>query len=139
MKAFIKSVKFKEEREGKYGMEYNFIVTYVVDAVEKSAYYTGKVKDQKKFIEGQECEFTEEQKTSKSNTPYWVVKPIQQGGYNQSGFGKALKKEQSKYSGFAMSYAKDLVVANKIELAQMSEYTRKMFTLMVELDKTLEA
>jgi hypothetical protein len=37
-----------------------------------------------------------------------------------------------------MSYAKDLVIANKIQLDNIEFYTRRMFELMVELDKTLE-
>jgi len=138
MKALIKSVKFLKESEGKFGLMYSFKVTYKSGEEEKQAYYTSKSKEQKKFIEGQEAEFTEETKMGTNDTPYTVIKPIQAGGYNQSGFGKALKKEQSKYSGFAMSYAKDLVIADKITLEQISTYTEKMFKLMVALDKTLE-
>ena len=138
MKAKIKTVKFLKESEGKFGLMYSFSITYIVDGEEKTAYYTSKSKDQKKFIEGQESEFTEEEKLGTNDRPYLVIKPIQAGGYNQSGFGKALKKEQSKYSGFAMSYAKDLVIADKITLEQISTYTEKMFKLMVALDKTLE-
>ena len=38
-----------------------------------------------------------------------------------------------------MSYAKDLVIADKIPLDNISTYTKKMFKLMVDLDKTLES
>lgn len=56
----------------------------------------------------------------------------------QSSFGKALTKEQARYSGFAVSYAKDLVVSGKLELGELSDYAWILFDLMVEMDKSLE-
>ena len=138
MKALIKSVKFTKESEGKFGPMFSFKITYTVDGVDKMAYYTAKTKEQKKFIEGQEAEFTEEQKMGTNDTPYNVIKPIQQGGYNNSGFGKALKKEQSKYSGFAVSYVKDLIIAGKIEMKDWEQASEKIFNFMVKLDKSIE-
>lgn len=136
MKALIKKVDFKGEKEGKFGLQYNFMVKYEVEGQGRSAYYTAKKQDQDKFVEGQECEFTEEKHTSANGNEYYIIKPIYQN--RSSNFGKALKREQSKYSGFAMSYAKDLVVADKIRIEHMEVYTQKMFDLMVRLDKTLE-
>ena len=131
MKAKITSVEYKSEFESKYGILYSFIVKY--DS--KSAFYSSKKKDQTKFVKGQEAEFTEEEKEGK-NGKYLVIKPIvaQFGGYN-----KQVKKEQSRYAGFAMSYAKDLVVGDKISINDLSNYTEAMFKLMVKLDKTLES
>ena len=112
MKAIIKKVTFRKEYESKFGTLYGFQVEYD----DKKAYYSAKKKEQDKFVEGVEAEFTEETRTGK-NGEYLVVKPIFTKG--ASNFGRALKREQSKYSGFAMSYAKDLVVAGKIPLTEI--------------------
>lgn len=101
---------------------------------------TSKYKEQNKFIAGQEAEFTEEEKsyTDKNGNPqtFLVIKPV--NPVKQSSFGKALKKEQSRYSGFAVSYAKDLVVAGRLQREELSDYAWVLFELMVSMDKTLE-
>lgn len=134
MKALITKVTFKEEKQGKFGMQYNFFIQYD----NKNAYYTSKSKDQKKFIEGQECEFIEENRVSKAGNPYLVVKPPYQQG-NKSYYGKALKKEQSRYAGFAVSYVKDLIVAEKVDLNDWAGMSSMIFEHMVELDKSIES
>lgn len=117
---------------------YNFQVKYDNEV----ALYSSKSKDQKKFIPGQEAEFTEETKTytdkkTGETKEYLVIKPIMQN--RQSNFGKALNKEKSRYSGFAVSYAKDLVIAGRIQLTELPEYATVLFDLMVTLDKSIES
>ena len=135
MKAQIQEVKFNKEFDSNFGKLYQFIVSYD----EKKAIYNSKSKDQQKFISGKEAEFTEEGKnfTDKNGNihEFTVIKPINQN--KQSNFGKALKKEQSRYSGFAMAYSKDLVVAGKIELKDIIIYARMLFDEMVNLDKSI--
>jgi hypothetical protein len=136
MKAVIKKVEFKKEYESKFGTMYSFEVCYD----DKRAYYTAKKKDQTTFVEGQEAEFIEEKKafTKKdgSSGEYLTIKIPQQ--MRQSNFGKALTKEQSRYSGFAVSYCKDLIVAGKVEFADLQPVAWMLFDLMVEMDKSLE-
>ena len=136
MKALIKDVKFQKEYESKFGTMYSFLVSYN----DKKGFYNSKSKEQTQFVKGQEAEFTEETKTYTTKdgkeSSFIVIKPPQ--GQRQSNFGKALKKEQSKYSGFAVSYSKDLVIAGKIELADLGDYAWILFDLMVEMDKTIE-
>jgi hypothetical protein len=138
MKAVITEVIYKKEIDGKFGKLYSFNVKYD----DKVAVYRSKYKDQKKFIPGQEAEFTEEtqtytdQKTGELKE-YFVIKPILQ--QRQSNYGKELKKEQSRYSGFAVSYAKDLVVAGRLNKEELSEYATVLFDLMVALDKSIES
>jgi hypothetical protein len=136
MKALIESVIFKKEIDSKFGKLYSFNVKYD----DKVAVYRSKYKDQKKFIPGQETEFTEETQTytDKQGNPqeYLVIKPILQ--QRQSNYGKELKKEQSRYSGFAVAYAKDLVVAGRLNKEDLSEYATVLFDLMVSLDKSIE-
>jgi len=129
MKELIKDVKFNKELDS--GV-YSFKVTYN----NKTAYYYTKNKGQNYFVPGQEAEFTEEKRTSQ-NGSYLVVKPIRAN--KQSNYGKALNREQSKYSGFAMAYSKDLVVAGKIDLEQMYAEAQCMVDWMFEADKNLSS
>jgi hypothetical protein len=147
MKAIIQEVKFSKEFPSKFGIKkdpkdeigvmYSFHVKYD-DIV---AVYNSKYKDQKKFIPGQEAEFTEEARTYTNNqgniVEYFVIKPIAQN--RQSNFGKALNKEKSRYSGFAVSYAKDLVIADKLNIGELPDYATVLFDLMVTLDKSIES
>jgi hypothetical protein len=138
MKAIIQEVTFRKEYESKYGPMFTFAVKYD----DHVAIYNSKSKDQKKFIPGQEAEFTEETKTYKDKTtgeekPYLVIKPLLQN--RQSNFGKALSKEKSRYSGFAVSYAKDLLVAGRISKEELADQAWILFELMVAMDKTLES
>lgn len=131
MRALITEVKFQKEYTDKFGKKYSFKVSYD----NRSAYYSSKSKDQAKFVVGQEAEFTEETRTGK-NGDYLVIKPVFQN--RQSNFGKNLNKEKSRYSGFAVSYAKDLLVAGRINKDELADQAWILFELMVEMDKTLE-
>lgn len=132
MKAVITATRFIKQYESRYGDMFLHSVSY--DG--KEALYSSKSEDQNKFVPGEEVEFTETLKTNKRGEEYITIKPIVQGTGN---FSKSMKREQSKYSGFAMAYAKDLVVADKITLDKMYQYTESMFFKMVDLDKTLES
>jgi hypothetical protein len=131
MKELITNVEFVKEFDSKFGKLYSFKVTYSG----RSAYYSSKSKEQTKFVAGLEAEFTEETKTGKNGT-YLVIKAPMKN--NQSNFGKALTREKSKYSGFAVSYAKDLLVAGRINKDELADQAWILFELMVEMDKTLE-
>ena len=132
MKAIIESVEFTKEFESKFGTLYSFRIGYNG----KKAFYSSKKKDQTKFIKGQEAEFTEElMKTEKGE--FWKIKPLASNSFG--GYNKAIKKEQSRYSGFAVSYVKDLIVAGKLEMKQWKPASKDIFEFMVALDKTLES
>ena len=131
MKTKINKVEYLKEFESKFGTMYLHKVHYD----DTYGLYTSKSKDQDKFVAGQEAEFTVVVKTSKDGNEFNTIKPVMPASGN---FGRALKKEQSRYSGFACSYAKDLAVAGRIQVTEIPGYTKAMFRLMVELDKTLE-
>lgn len=136
MKAVIKDVQFHKEYESKFGVLYSFKILYD----DKTGFYSSKYKDQNKFVKGRESEFTEEKKSfinpKGEQSFYYAIKPLAKE--RQSNFGKALKKEQTKYSGFAVSYAKDMVVAGKLSRDELPEYAWVLFELMVEMDKSIE-
>ena len=137
MKAIITEVIFKKEIDGKFGKLYSFNVRYD----DQIAVYRSKYKDQKKFIPGEEAEFTEEDQTyTDKNTgelrTYKVIKPLLQN--RQSNFGKSLNKEQARYSAMCVSYAKDLVIGGRIPLEDLQTYSWIMFELVREMDKSIE-
>lgn len=129
MKAKIIRADFKNEWESKYGIMYNHAIEYD----DKSAIYCSKKKNQIHFVAGQECEFIEEIKITK-NGEMTVVKPPPKGG-QFSNYHKDVKREQSKYAGFAVSYCKDLIIADKLKIADWEKASEKIFKFMVELDK----
>lgn len=137
MKATITEVKFLKEYADKFGTKYSFQVKYD----DQAAVYSSKSKDQKKFIPGQEAEFTEETRSYSDNKTgelktYTVIKPLYQN--RQSNFGKVLNKEQARYSAMCVSYAKDLVIGGRIQIGELSDYAWIMFELVKEMDKSLE-
>jgi len=146
MKALIKEVLFNKEFESQHGTLYGFTITYD----DKKAFYKSKSKDQKKFIKGQEAEFTEEIIT-KDGKKYLIIKPVYNRG--QSNYGKALNREQSKYSGFSDSYVKDMLVNGILQPEETEENVKnndivmvtwkkrafEIFEHMVQLDKTLQS
>ena len=138
MKALITEVKFIKEYKDRFGIKYSFHVKYD----NQVALYSSKSKDQKKFIPGEEAEFTEEPRTykdQKTGEPkeYTVIKPVYEN--RQSNFGKELKREQARYSAMCVSYAKDLVVGGRIQLSELQDYAWIMFELVREMDKSLES
>lgn len=132
MKEVITSVEFVKEYESKFGTLYSFKVSYNG----REAYYSSKSKDQTKFVKGQEAEFTEETKTGNKGS-YLVIKPL--FGARQSNFGKALSREQARYSAMCVSYAKDLVIGGRIQIDELSNYAWIMFEIVKEMDKSLES
>ena len=135
MREIITEVKFTKEKQTQFGILYQFAISY--DG--KTAYYSSKSKDQKKFIPGEEAEFTEEERTytDKNGNPasYLVIKPVYPD--RQSNFGKALNKEQARYSAMCVSYAKDLVIGGRIQIGELPDYAWIMFELIKEMDKSL--
>lgn len=136
MKTLITDVKFLKEGQNKFGAYYSFKVSY--DG--KTAFYNSKYKDQKNFIAGQEAEFTEEERTYEKDGnigKFLAIKPISQN--KQSNFGKALVKEQARYSAMCVSYAKDLVIGGRIQIGELPDYAWIMFELVREMDKSLNS
>jgi len=137
MKELIKEVVFKKEIDSKFGKLYSFNVKYD----DKVAIYRSKSKDQKKFIAGEEAEFTEETQTYTDKQgnlqEYFVIKPVMQN--RQSNFGKSLSKEKARYSAMAVSYAKDMVCNGRIPKEDLNDQAWILFELMNEMDKTLES
>ena len=135
MKAKVKKATFQKEYETKFGTLFLHKIIYEENGNEFSGYYSSKKKDQNKFVAGQEAEFDVEVQTGR-NGVFNKIKPVMQNkGY--SNYGRSVQREQSKYSGFAMSYAKDLVVAGVINMEQLYSEAQCMIDWMVQKDKEL--
>lgn len=132
MKAIIKTTKFSHEFIGKHGKLFCHKVAYD----DKTAYYNSKFKDQKNFVPGEEATFIEIKKVGKKGE-YLIIKPETTFTRNTP-FAKSVGREQSKYSGFSLSYAKDLVVAGKVDMENLLPTSKTLFEHMVALDKSLE-
>ena len=131
MKALIEAINYLETFDSRFGTKHKFEVVY--DG--KVATFLSNEKEQKIFKEGVENEFDETQVLMENVTVFNIKPPGKKG---KSNFSKQLKREQSKYSGFAMSYAKDLVVAGMIKPKDIFTEAMKMMNWMVEQDKALE-
>lgn len=132
MKAVIESVTFHKEVTTKFGVMYSFKVCYSNGRIGS---YLSKTKEQTYFVKDQESEFNEEEKLYNGQV-YYNLTPIKQN--KQSNYSRQVKKEQSRYSGFAVSYTKDLIIAGKLDLKDWEKTSEKIFNFMVKLDKTLE-
>jgi len=146
MKAKITSIEFQKEYPTQFGTLNLFKIGYN----NKYGFYSSKYKDQKKFKIGEEAEFSEEIRTGK-HSDYINIKPVYSQGF--SNYGRAIKKEQSRYSGFSDSYVKDMltsgilipendeeaIIHNDIVMITWKKRAFEIFEHMVELDKTLKA
>ncbi|RLD74920.1 MAG: hypothetical protein DRJ07_19025 [Bacteroidetes bacterium] len=125
MKAIIKAVEFTKEFKNEHGTFYSFKISYN----DKFGFYVSKSNPQTKFIKGSEAEF--EELTQKSDKGEWIkikpVAPAYSGG--RGGYSKP-----TLYGSFAVSYAKDLIIAGKIDYDNLIEAATDMFNLMKKLD-----
>lgn len=132
MKAIIKEVKWLKEFESKFGMLQSFKVSYD----DKTAFYNSKKKDQTNFVKGQEAEFTEEERTGNNNSKYLIIKPLRKD-FKQSNYGRALVKEQSRYTTMGASYVKDMIIAGNLDIKQWHSATEKLVRFMHNLDEEI--
>lgn len=117
MKAKVKSVIPKGTYESQYGLMYK----YEISIGEHTGEYSSK-KYQTKDAEGfpfvvdceAEYEYTPDDK-------YPKIKPAQTGNYS-GGY----KKSNGGNASFALSYAKDLVIADKIEIERILDIATKL-------------
>lgn len=136
MKARFDKITYSRSVETKRGLRHQFKVKFKDDkGVEREGTFLSPDKEQTQFREGEENEFTLREKEY-NGTIYYNIYPAKKA--SKSNFARALKREQSKYSGFAMSYAKDLVCDGKIPHSDMFDEAEKMFKWMVKKDKELE-
>lgn len=114
----IDNVQFDNEWTTQEGNTlYNFKVSY--NGTE--AIYCSKSKDQQKFVKGATIDVDEVVANTKNGGTMVKVKPW----YEPK--SKGVKSYTPIKASFSLSYAKDLVVADKIELKDLSKYADLMY------------
>lgn len=113
-KSICRSAIFKKTGSSTYGEYHVYEVTF--DNGDKGN-YLAKKNPQDVFKEGQEIEYTIEQKVNGNYTNY-NIKPVQQNG---AGFPKGNPIYEHKRT--ALKCAVELAAAGKIDLKKISEYS----------------
>jgi hypothetical protein len=92
-------------------------------------FYTSKNENQTKFVVGRETEYSIEAKEGKIGTYYKITLPQteQVGGFK----GKPVIEPRVQMISFAMAYAKDLVVAGKVDMKALPETFDIIYSEMI--------
>lgn len=104
----------KMDKKDDYGNT-SFVIE--LDNTDKG-FYVSKNENQTKFVVGQESEYNIEEKQGKKGVYYKITIP--QSDKPSFGGGRPQADPRIQMIGFAMSYTKDLVVAGKVELKNMT-------------------
>ncbi len=104
----------KMDKKDDYGNT-SFIVE--LDNADKG-FYVSKNENQTKFVVGQESEYNIEEKQGKKGVYYKITIP--QSDKPSFGGGKQQQDPRVQFIGYAMSYAKDLVIADKIKIDSLA-------------------
>lgn len=110
-----KAVKItKMDKKDDYGNT-SFVVE--LDNGDKG-FYVSKNENQTKFVVGQETEYNIEEKQGKKGAYYKITLPqSEKPGY---GGGRPQQDPRVQMIGYAMSYAKDLVIADKVKIGDLA-------------------
>lgn len=128
-KSKVKSVKFKNEWDSKYGKFFNFDLEFESGLV---GVYASKTNPQTTFIVGNEIEFTVES-SSYGNK----IKPIKQdsGGYNK----KPYDADAEKFRQFlilaqsSMTKSVDMVIHGLVKIDQLQATCDKLMQQQIDL------
>ena len=134
-KAKVKTKEFYRKNEYQGKTMYAFFITFEND--DKKYVYNSSKEDPKYFAIGEEQEYEYELKTGtkKDGQPYemHIVKPVypkpafmKSGGYQQMTLEEYIERQKVDSVGYALSYAKDLAVAGRVDSTKMME-TAKTF------------
>jgi hypothetical protein len=105
--------------------------TFVIEFDEGTkGFYTSKNAEQKKFVVGNVTDFEVEAKQG-SKGPYNKITIPQAAGFKPGG-GKAPQDPKQAFTTMGYSYAKDLVVAGKVEMKDFHKTAEDIFNNMVK-------
>lgn len=127
----------KMDKKDSYGNT-SFVIEF--DNNDKG-FYTSKNEDQKIFIQGQEATYLIEEKEGSTGKKYCKVTVPQATGKWTGGGGKAPYvpiDPRVQMISFSTSYAKDLVVADKIKMTDLSKTSEEIFNNMIKLYETIK-
>jgi len=82
----------------------------------QGGYYSTKSPDAIKFVVGQEIDYNIEEKESKAGKKYFKITLPNEAAAFKPNAGRPQVEPRIQMISFAMAYAKDLVVAGKVEM-----------------------
>lgn len=126
----------KMDKKDSYGNT-SFIIEF--DNNDKG-FYTSKNEDQKNFVQGSEATYNIEEKEGREGKKYYkITLPQTANGFNKGG-GKGFVPVDPRIQmiSFSTSYAKDLVVADKIKMTDLSKTSEEIFKNMIKLYDTIK-
>jgi len=105
--------------------------TFVIEFDEGAkGFYTSKYADQNKFIVGNVADFEVEVKQG-SKGQYNKLTVPQAAGFKPGGSARPAIDPKVQMISFSMSYAKDLVVAGKVDYKEIDKAFEKIYSLMI--------
>jgi hypothetical protein len=118
----------KMDKKDSYGNT-SFIIEFING---DKGFYTSKQEDQTYFIVDKEVDYIIEEKDGKNAKYFKVSKPQTETKFGGGGFGGSKHQIDPKVQmiSFAMSYTKDLLVAGKIELKDLSRHFDEIYNTM---------
>lgn len=94
-----------------------------------AGFYTSKNENQTYFVKGKEVEYNIEKKIGKSGKEYAKITLPQ----SDKKFGGAPREDpKNKLIGFAMSYTKDLIVADKVKVESLESCFERIYNIMLK-------
>lgn len=103
----VTKADFKDSYTSTHGELFNFWIEFENG---DKGYYSSKSRDQQKFVIGSAADYEKEAKEGK-NGQYFKIKPAKPQNFSGNGSYNGAGKKSSNAS-FALSYAKDLGIAN---------------------------
>ena len=124
----------KMDKKDDYGNS-SFVIEF--DNNDKG-FYTSKNENQAVFVQGQEATYLIEEKEGKAGKKYYKI-TTPKDPVKAFGGGKAAPIDpRVQMISFSTSYAKDLVVADKIKIDQLSKVSEEIFKNMIKLYDTIK-
>jgi len=96
----------------------------------EKGFYSCKDENQTKFVVGKESEYLIEEKTSKTGSIYYKLTLPTDVPQQQGGFKKAPEPRVQMIS-FAMSYCKDLIIADKVKMSDLGVTFEMIYSEMI--------
>lgn len=98
-------------------------------------FYTSKSAEQTKFVVGNVADYELETKQGSKGPYNKITVPVPAF---MKGGGKPAQDPRAQFIGFSAAYAKDLVVAGKVELEDMNAIADRIFNNMIKLFNTIK-
>ncbi len=106
--------------------------TFIIEFSDgQKGFYTSKNPDQTKFVIGQETDCNIEQKQGSKGPYNKITIPQAEGGFKGGAPGRAPVDPRIQMIGFAMSYTKDLIVADKVKMSELGSTFEVIYNEMI--------